>query len=107
MYVTTVFIRGLTMPEICKFLHHGLGGIQLADYEVLTTKEAMDQLVQVVLLFIQNRKRAVFRAHPGVISPLFYHELKTIVERERPSYHVLFKNGIVTVKYKSLYNKVV
>uniref|UniRef100_A0A7E4USP7 Ribosome biogenesis protein n=1 Tax=Panagrellus redivivus TaxID=6233 RepID=A0A7E4USP7_PANRE len=102
IYGNIVFMCGPTMSDVIKFLHPRLIGFQLSDPNILTTRQAMNQFVQTVLKFTHTRKRAIIIAYSNVISPQFYHELKTIVESERPSYRVVLKGEVVTVKHKSL-----
>uniref|UniRef100_A0A7E4VKU7 FTH domain-containing protein n=1 Tax=Panagrellus redivivus TaxID=6233 RepID=A0A7E4VKU7_PANRE len=101
IYVNIIFMRGLTMSDVITFLHPKLIGFQLSDPNILATRQAKDQFVQFVLQFT-TRKCAVVKTFSNVISLQFYHELKTIVESERPSYRIMWKGGVVTVKHKAL-----
>uniref|UniRef100_A0A7E4VH21 Uncharacterized protein n=1 Tax=Panagrellus redivivus TaxID=6233 RepID=A0A7E4VH21_PANRE len=103
-YTDATFVCGLAMSDIIKFLRHKMFVFQLSDSSVLKTKQAMDIFVKFLLWFTQNKKRTMIRVTIDSIPLQFCYELKTIVERERPLYHVLFKNGTFIVKYKKIYN---
>uniref|UniRef100_A0A7E4UTD4 Uncharacterized protein n=1 Tax=Panagrellus redivivus TaxID=6233 RepID=A0A7E4UTD4_PANRE len=105
-YTDTVFACGLAMSDITKFLHPRLFWFHLCDRNVLKTKQAMDIFVKFLLWFTQNGKRTMIRATLDSVPPQFCHELETIVERERPLYHVFFKDGNIIIKYKKLFNNI-
>uniref|UniRef100_A0A7E4UUY0 DUF4476 domain-containing protein n=1 Tax=Panagrellus redivivus TaxID=6233 RepID=A0A7E4UUY0_PANRE len=83
-----------------QYVHPRVTAFQLLDQNVLITKQEIDAFYKAILSYIAKRKCAIFRADVNAIPPQVYHELIAIVERERPSHHVVLKDDIVNVKHK-------